>query len=121
MESCRVSLDEIANDRPTGDYARAHRQKIAELMGGMFDPMSNDNFACFFTADLSNKQMTTLFAMRDALKAGQAVTAAALFQEALTSFYYGLAHSEAFDRLLNAHCRHCYDMGCPKCNELEIE
>ena len=117
MESCRVSLDEIAHDRPNGDYQRAHREKVMQLMGGMFDPMSNDNFASFFSADLSNKQMQTLLVMRDELKAGNLHSAAALFQKAITDFYFGLAYGEATDKLLNAHCRHCYDSGCALCFE----
>lgn len=115
MESCRVSAEEIAHDRPAGDYSAAHREKTMQLMRGMFDPFSNDNFACFFTADLSNAQMQTLFVMRDALKEGKLEAAAVLFQKVLTGFYISLASDEAAHQMINAYCRVCYDSGCPKC------
>ena len=121
MESCRVSIDEIAHDRPAGNYQHAHREKVNEIMQGMFDPFKDDNFANFFSADLSSKQITTLFTMRDALKADRLELAAALFQNALKDFYFGLAFSEATHKLLNAYCRHCYDSGCPACLDMEVE
>lgn len=115
MNLCRVSIEEVAHDRPNGDYQRAHREKVIQLMGGMFDPFSNDNFASFFSADLSNGQMQTLFLMRDELKAGNMHAASVLFQQALTNFYTGLAKDEAANQMLNADCRHCFDIGCAAC------
>jgi hypothetical protein len=87
----------------------------------MLDPFSNDNFANFFSADLSSSQIKNLLGMRDQLRAGNYEGAAALFVIALTDFYRGQAFSEATDKLLNAYCRHCYDSGCPACLDMEVE
>ena len=121
MNLCRVSIDEIAHDRPIGKYQRAHSERVNELLDGMFDPFSDDNFQSFFSADLSHEQVRNLLGMRDELKAGNYEAAAAIFTNVLTNFYRGLAFDEATNKLLNAYCRHCYDSGCPACLDMEVE
>lgn len=118
---CRVSIEEAINDRPAGKYQAAIVSKTAELLAEMFDPMSNDNFASFFSADLNNKDMQMLLFMRDALRVGHFDQAANIFKTALVSFYTRLARIEAEDQIENADCRQCYDTGCASCFEPELE
>lgn len=118
---CRVSIEEAMNDRPAGKYQAAIVSKTAELLAGMFDPFSNDNFACFFSADLNDKDIQMLLFMRDALRVGHFDQAANIFKTALVSFYTRLARIEAEDQINNADCRHCFDVGCHNCLEQEVE
>jgi hypothetical protein len=118
---CRVSIEEALNDIPAGKYQAAIVSKTNELLAGMFDPMSNDNFACFFSADLNDKDIQMLLFMRDALRVGHFDQAANIFKTALVSFYTRLARIEAIDQIDNADCRHCFDVGCLSCFEPERE
>lgn len=121
MSLCRVSAEELLNDQPVGKYQRAHKEKTIELLEGMFDPLSDDNFSCFFSSDLSHQQMRNLMRMRDELRADNLKVAAFLFKSVLTDFYRSLAFDEASHKLLNAYCRQCYDVGCPACDQMEVE
>jgi len=121
MSLCRVSIEEALNDIPAGKYQAAIVSKTNELLAGMFDPMSNDNFACFFTADLNDKDIQMLLHMRDALRVGHFDQAANIFKTALVSFYTRLARIEAIDQIDNSDCRHCFDQGCLSCFEPERE
>lgn len=121
MSLCRVSAEELLNDQPVGKYQRAHKEKTMELLEGMFDPLSDDNFSCFFSADLNDKDIQMLLYMRDALRVGHFDQAANIFKTALVSFYTRLARLEAEDQINNADCRQCYDTGCASCFEPEIE
>lgn len=118
---CRVSIEEAMNDRPAGKHQAAIVSKTAELLAGMFDPFSNDNFACFFSADLTDKDIQMLLFMRDALRVGHFDQAANIFKTALVSFYTRLARLEAEDQIDNSDCRQCYDQGCASCFEPEVE
>jgi hypothetical protein len=121
MSLCRVSIEEALNDIPAGKYQAAIVSKTNELLAGMFDPMSNDNFACFFSADLNDKDIQMLLYMRDALRVGHFDQAANIFKTALVSFYTRLARIEAQDQIDNADCRQCFDVGCFNCFEPERE
>jgi hypothetical protein len=121
MESCRVSIDEIAHDRPAGKYQAAISNKTKELLDGLFDPMSDDNFVCFFSADLNAKDFQMLLYMRDALRVGHFDQSANIFKTTLISFYTRLARTEAEHQINNAHCGHCFDAGCHHCIEQEVE
>jgi hypothetical protein len=118
---CRVSIEEAAHDRPAGRYQRALANKTDELLAGMFDPLSDDNFASFFSADLNEQDIQMLLYMRDALRVGHFDQAANIFKTALVSFYTRLAQIEAQDQIDNADCRQCYDSGCASCFEPEVE
>ena len=118
---CRVSIEEAYNDRPAGKYQRAIAEKTQELLEGRFDPMSNDNFSCFFSADLSHQQMHFLLLVRDELRKGAYDLAGRMLERAVVDFYEGLAKQEATDQIDNADCRQCYDTGCASCFEPEVE
>jgi len=118
---CRVSIEEAAHDRPAGKYQRAITTKTVELLQGRFDPMSDDNLSCFFSADLSQKQMHFLLLMRDELRKKNYYLAGLMLYHAIGDFYEGLAKQEATDQIENSDCRNCFDRGCPVCNEEEVE
>lgn len=118
---CRVSIEEALNDQPVGRYQRALNALTKELLEGRFDPLSNDNFSCFFSADLSHKQMHFLLLVRDELSKGDFHLAGLMFYHAIGDFYEGLAKQEATDQIENSDCRNCFDRGCPVCNEQEVE
>jgi len=118
---CRVSIEEALNDIPAGKYQRAINAKTQELLEGRFDPMSNDNFSCFFSADLSHQQMHFLLLVRDELRKGAYDLAGRMLERAVVDFYEGLAKQEATDQIDNADCRQCYDTGCASCFEPEVE
>lgn len=121
MNLCRVSIEEIAHDVPAGKYQAAIANKANELLEGMFDPMSDDNFVCFFSADLNANDFQMLLYMRDALRVGHFDQAANIFKTALVSFYTRLARMEAENQINNAYCSHCFDVGCHHCIEQEVE
>ena len=118
---CRVSIEEAAHDRPAGKYQRAITAKKQELLEGRFDPMANDNFASFFSADLSERQINWLLMVRDELRKGAYALAGRMLEHAVVDFYEGLAWQEASDQIENSDCRHCYDAGCASCFEPEVE
>ena len=121
MSLCRVSAEELLNDQPVGKYQRAREEKTTELLEGMFDPLSDDNFSCFFSADLNANDFQMLLYMRDALRVGHFDQAANIFKTALVSFYTRLARLEAENQINNATCGHCFDQGCHNCLEQEVE
>jgi len=121
MNFCRVSIDEIAHDIPAGKYQAAIVSKTAELLEGRFDPLSDDNFSCFFSADLSHQQMNILLLMREFLQKNRFELAGLMFYQAIRDFYEGLAKQEAQDQIDNADCRQCFDSGCASCFEPEVE
>ncbi len=118
---CRVSIEEAYNDQPVGRYQRALNSLTQELLDGRFDPMSNDNFSCFFSADISHQQMHFLLLVRDELRKGAHDLAGRMLERAVIDFYEGLAKQEATDQINNSDCRNCFDRGCPVCNEMEVE
>ena len=118
---CRVSIEEAFNDQPVGRYQRALNALIQELLEGRFEPLSNDNFSCFFSADLSSQQMHFLLLVRDELRKGAYDLAGRMLERAIVDFYEGLAKQEATDQINNSDCRNCFDRGCPVCNEMEVE
>lgn len=118
---CRVSIEEAYNDRPAGKYQRALANRTNELLEGRLDPMSNDNFACFFSADLSSQQMNFLLMVRDELRKGAYALAGRMIEHAVVDFYTGLAKQEAQDQVDSADCRQCFDEGCASCFEQEVE
>ena len=118
---CRVSIEEAAHDRPAGKYQRAITTKTVELLQGRFDPMSDDNFSCFFSADLSHQQMHFLLLVRDELRKGAHALAGRMIEHAVLDFYTGLAEREAIDQIENSGCRQCFDVGCASCFEPEVE
>jgi hypothetical protein len=118
---CRVSIEESAHDRPAGKYQRAIAEKTQELLEGRFNPMSDDNFSCFFSADLSHQQMHFLLLVRDELRKGDFQLAGRMLERAVIEFYSGLARQEAVDQIDNADCGNCFDQGCHNCMEMEVE
>jgi len=118
---CRVSIEEAYNDQPVGRYQRALNSLTKELLEGRFDPLSNDNFSCFFTADLSHQQMHFLLLVRDELRKGAYDLAGRMLERAAIEFYSGLARQEAVDQIDNADCGNCFDQGCHNCMEMEVE
>lgn len=121
MNLCRVSIDEIAHDLSSSKYHAAVKRKTDELFAGKFDPISDDNFLNFFSADLTHRQLENLLGMRNLLRAGKFEVAAVSFRNALYSFYLGLARMEAEHQINNAYCGHCFDAGCHHCIEQEVE
>jgi len=118
---CRVSIEEAYHDQPVGRYQRALNALTKELLESRFDPLSNDNFSCFFSADLSHQQMHFLLLVRDELRKGAYDLAGRMLERSVVDFYEGLAKQEAIDQIENSDCRNCFDRGCPVCNEQEVE
>lgn len=118
---CRVSIEEAYNDRPAGKYQTALVNRTNELLEGRLDPMSNDNFSCFFSADLSHQQMNWLLMVRDELRKGSYALAGRMLEHAVVDFYTGLAKQEGQDQVDSADCHQCFDEGCAACFEQEVE
>ena len=121
MNLCRVSIEELEHDRPAEKYESALATKTEELLEGRLDPMTDVNFSCFFSADLSHKQMNFLLMVRDELRKGAYALAGRMIEHAVVDFYTGLAVQEAQDDIDTTDCRKCYDTGCAACFEPEIE
>jgi len=121
MNLCRVSIDEIAHDLSSSKYHAAIRQKAEEMLKGVFNPLSKDNIANFFSSDLNEKDLGALFHIPNAIQTENHEYVGRIVEAALYGFYRRLAYIEAQDQINNADCGHCFDAGCHNCIEQEVE